>query len=66
MRNTIQTTAENNIASRQFLFIGDLLHSEYGYVSLPPEINPSTPRSEARGMPFDRLKAPSEIEGLRG
>jgi hypothetical protein len=25
----------------------------------------STPRSEARGMPFDRLKAPSTAEGLR-
>jgi hypothetical protein len=24
----------------------------------------STPRSEARGMPFDKLKAPSEAEGL--
>ena len=29
------------------------------------QINPSTPLSEARDMPFDRLKAPSEIEGLR-
>jgi hypothetical protein len=25
----------------------------------------STPRAEARGMPFDRLKAPSETERLR-
>ena len=25
----------------------------------------STPRSEARGMPFDKLKVPSIAEGLR-
>jgi len=29
------------------------------------EVNPSTPRPEGQGLPFDKLKAPSTTEGLR-
>jgi hypothetical protein len=29
------------------------------------DVNPSTPRPEGRGLPFDKLKALSLIEGLR-
>jgi len=29
------------------------------------EVNPPTPRYKCRGLPFDKLKAPSEAEGLK-
>jgi hypothetical protein len=32
---------------------------------LRQEVNPSTPRPEGLGLPFDKLKAPSKAAGLR-
>ena len=39
---------------------GGLLHGVW------TQVNPSTPRPESQGLPFDKLKTPSTAEGLKG